>query len=79
MAVRGDAAELVREAGAGVLAEPGDPQSIAEAVRKLARLAPRERQELGQRGRRFYQERLSVASGVEQFAELFARVSRTRS
>jgi glycosyltransferase involved in cell wall biosynthesis len=79
MAVRGDAAELVREAGAGVLAEPGDPQSIAEAVRKLARLPPRERQELGQRGRRFYQERLSVASGVEQFAELFARVSRTRS
>ena len=35
MAVHGDAADLVRRACSGVVCEPGNPHSIAEAVKKL--------------------------------------------
>lgn len=78
MAVRGDAANLVLEADAGVLAEPGDPESIAHAVRRLAALSAPRRRELGENGSRFYREHLSLSSGVDKFAALFTNLSAHR-
>lgn len=78
MAVRGDAANLVRDADAGVLAEPGDPESIAHAARRLVALSALRRQEIGENGSRFYREHLSISSGVDKFAALFTNLSAHR-
>ena len=75
MAVRGDAANLVLEADAGVLAEPGDPESIAHAVHRLVALPAPRRREVGENGSRFYREHLSISSGVDKFAALFTNLS----
>jgi len=72
--VRGDAAALVLEAGAGVICHPGDPKSIAEAVCALASMSVGDRAEMGARGRRFYAEHLSRARGVEAAAGLLEAV-----
>ena len=45
--------DMTSEAGCGISVRPEDPQAIAEAVRKLAELSPRERAVLGERGRRY--------------------------
>jgi len=71
MAVRGDAADLVARAGAGVLAEPGNPESIAEAVRRLATIPAEERDRMGQSGREFYENVLHMDRAVEKFDTLF--------
>jgi colanic acid biosynthesis glycosyl transferase WcaI len=63
--VRGDAAELVLQAGAGVACRPGDPGSIAGAVEALASMSAAERESLGERGRTFYRERLSKQMGID--------------
>ena len=75
MAATGDAAELVREAGAGVTCEPEDPRSIAEAIGSLADMSVSAREEMGRRGRMFYDEHLSIDRGVGQIAALLERAA----
>ncbi len=74
MAVAGEAADLVERAGAGVVAQPGNAESIANAVLSLARLSVGERVAMGERGRRFYDSELSFERGVDAFAALCRRL-----
>ena len=74
MAVRGDAATLVEEAGAGFSATPEDAASVADAVCRFAALPREALDAMGARGAAFYQEHLSVRVGVARFGEVFERV-----
>jgi colanic acid biosynthesis glycosyl transferase WcaI len=64
MAVAGEASEVVREAEAGVVCQPADPASIAGAVRRLADTPAYEREDMGRRARKFYEERFGFSTGV---------------
>jgi colanic acid biosynthesis glycosyl transferase WcaI len=74
MAVGGDAADLVAEAGAGAVARPEDPASIAAAVLQLARLSAQQRADMGARAAQFYRDNLSLDIGAKKFSDLFARL-----
>jgi len=69
--VRGDAAELVRMAGAGVDFLPENPESLSEAVEKYYRMPRALLDEMGDHGRRYYREKLSLSEGVSRFEEVF--------
>jgi lipopolysaccharide/colanic/teichoic acid biosynthesis glycosyltransferase/glycosyltransferase involved in cell wall biosynthesis len=71
MGVRGDAADLVKRSQTGVLCEPGNPQSIADAVKELAGAGPELLAVMGHNGRAFYDRELSISSGVEKFDRVF--------
>lgn len=75
-AVRGDAAELVRVAGAGIWAEPENPASIARGVLKLFSLSDPERKVMGVRGREYYTRMMSLDAGSRRFDELFTACQR---
>jgi len=79
MAVAGDAAALVRAAGAGALAHPQDPRSIADAIGKLALLDRQELEEMGRRGRRYYMEHLSLEVGSVALTSVFQRTIDARA
>ncbi len=53
----GEMAELVREAGCGVVVPPEDPPALAAAIRDLAGRDPGELDRMGRAGRRFILER----------------------
>jgi glycosyltransferase involved in cell wall biosynthesis len=74
MAVRGDAAQLVTQSGGGLVCEPENAASIADAVAQFAGMRPEERQSMGEAGKRFYDEQLSLKAGVGKFEALFARI-----
>ncbi|QXI39803.1 glycosyltransferase family 4 protein [Pseudomonas xantholysinigenes] len=74
MAVDGDAADLVHRSDCGVVAEWENPQSLADAMVALASLDADARQQMGQRGKRYYQEHLSLKVGVERFGQHFRRL-----
>ncbi|MFZ4856350.1 MAG: glycosyltransferase family 4 protein [Desulfuromonadaceae bacterium] len=74
MAVRGDAVDLIETAGAGVACIPENANSIASTVEKMASLTQVERDEMGKRGARFYQQELSLAIGARRFENLFNNV-----
>lgn len=79
MGVRGDAAQFVREGGAGLTFPPQDARALAEAIRTLMALSPHQRSTMGENGARYYEQHMALDVGVRKFAELLeiARVGST--
>jgi colanic acid biosynthesis glycosyl transferase WcaI len=75
MGVRGDAADLVKRARAGIVCEPGNPTSIAEAVKSLVEADKDRLAEMGMAGSAFYDRELSVGVGVEKFDLIFRKLA----
>lgn len=71
MAVRGDAASLVEKAKAGLNCIPEDSNSIVAAVEHLCRMSRQELDDMGERGRNFYESELSLTVGANSFLSVF--------
>lgn len=76
MAVRGDAAELVRRSRAGICCSPEEPVGIARAVLQLFSLPSLVRDQMGLAGREFYRKNLDMAERIGDFERLFDLVAR---
>lgn len=76
MAVDGDAADLVRDAGCGVVSESDNPRALVDAVLSLLSMSAEARNQLSVNGQAYYQKELSLRVGVERFGEHFARLSK---
>ena len=74
LAVKGDAADLVRRADAGVLAEPENAVALATAADSLAQLSHQQLQAMGRRARQYYDEHLSIRRGTASFAAIFGQL-----
>lgn len=74
MAVAGDAADIVKLAECGRMAVSEDKDSIRAAILDIYKLSALEKQQLGLNARNFYNEKLSLKIGVQQFIEIFERV-----
>ena len=72
--VEGDAATLVQAANAGFACEPENPDSIAASILKFLELDTGQRQRMGQNGRRYYDQNLSLKVGAEKFNYIFKNV-----
>jgi glycosyltransferase involved in cell wall biosynthesis len=66
----------VQEGHSGFLFDWRRPESLAEAIARLAVLSPRQRDAMGQAGRRFAQEHLSLARFADVYEKLFQRLLR---
>lgn len=71
MAVDGDAADLVRQADCGLIAESENSQSIANAAESLANMNASDLQAMGVRATQFYQKNLGIKVGVSKFSIIF--------
>lgn len=78
MAVEGDAADLVRQSGGGVVVEPERPYALAAAVERMLALDADELRAMGKRAKEYYQEHLGITVGVRHFGEIFRRLSGMR-
>ena len=71
MAVRGDAADLVKVAKAGICCTPESPKEIAETALELFAMSEFEKKKMGANGQEFYERELSIKVGAERFERLF--------
>lgn len=71
MAVRGDAADLIIDANAGITCEPENPQALADTVLHLAELPKNQLLQLGENGANYYRNALSVRVGTQAFINVF--------
>jgi colanic acid biosynthesis glycosyl transferase WcaI len=74
MAVDGDAADIVREAECGVIAESGNPDSIANAALTLKNASKQEIKKMSNYGRQYYQENFSLHVGTNRFVTIINRL-----
>ncbi len=74
MSVKGDAANLVLEAGAGLVARPSDPLDLANAVRELYKMPLEQRTTMGANGRKFFLENLTIEGSLDKYETLFQKV-----
>ena len=74
MALHGEAAQLVEDAGAGLACQPEDAESIARCVLRFVALEPTELTAMGARARTFYQQNMSMRIGAARYAEMFERI-----
>jgi glycosyltransferase involved in cell wall biosynthesis len=72
MRLEGDAPHLIEEARCGYALPPGNPRALAETVLALSRDQTL-RERLGQNGRRYAEQHLSVRAGAERYIRLFER------
>lgn len=77
VAAEGDAADLVRRSGAGVICSPNDPAAMARAILEVLD-APEERiAGMRRAGVRYYRDELSFDRGVDRIESIFRKVLRT--
>ena len=79
MGVGGNAADLVNQSQSGVLCQPGDPRSIADAVKKMVDASPAELASMGRKGKAFYDRALSLSVGAGEFDRIFQMVLQAES
>ncbi|MDQ6699464.1 MAG: glycosyltransferase family 4 protein [Acidobacteriota bacterium] len=76
MAVRGDAADLILKADAGLACEPENPDAMAQTIRQFCDLPKARLEQMGRNGRDYYLREMSLASGAERMRELFRSAAR---
>lgn len=74
----GDLASVVVEAGAGLVVPPDDPVAFANGLYTLATSESSALSAMGERGRTYYLEHMSVGVGASRLATALARVVETR-
>jgi glycosyltransferase involved in cell wall biosynthesis len=74
--VAGDAAEVVREAQAGLIIPPQDAGALAQAVRELCAMPINRREAFGHNGRAAFERQYTRAVLVKQYEALFEEVAR---
>ena len=78
IAANGDAADLVRESGAGLVIPPEKPIALVVAIQRLLSMREYQRADLAESGREFYAKELSMAIGVRKFEDIFEELKANR-
>ncbi len=75
MAVAGDAADIVRDAQAGLCCPPEDPVAMADAIRRLYFMPSEARREMGLSGRQTFLAKYSTKVLIDRYEELFREMA----
>lgn len=76
MGVRGDAADMLTAAQAGIAFNPEDADSLADAAITLSAMSPEARTAMGQSGKAFYTEHLAFDKGVRAIERVLSAAAR---
>jgi colanic acid biosynthesis glycosyl transferase WcaI len=78
MGSSGTSKEMVEQDSIGITFEPGNPESLVQAVVKLQSTGAEERVQMGERGKTLFHSKYSRAVGIRQHEELFEELVRSR-
>ena len=79
MAMKGDSADLIKKADAGLVCNPQDSDSIAASIEKFIQLPKEQMLKMGRNGMRFYKNELNLKVGVKKFIEVFRSVIKNQN
>ncbi len=79
MALEGDAADLIRGAGAGVTCRAGDAKALAETIRSLRSMPRAELEKMGHAGREAFLKSYSRSVLLDRYEVILTAIARQRS
>ena len=74
MGVKGDAADIIRKADAGIVFEPENARSLAEAILEISQKDKDSLTGLGDNAKKYYLKHLSLKVGVSSFSKIFTDI-----
>jgi glycosyltransferase involved in cell wall biosynthesis len=74
MGVEGDASDLVRNSGGGMVCKSNNPLDLANTIDEMSKLTTEELDIMGTNSKEFYSNELSLEIGVNKFIEVFEGV-----
>lgn len=74
MAVDGDAASLVKDAGCGIIAESENSTAIAEAAKALCQQSTKKCKQMETNSHDYYTKVFSLRVGVSSFGKIFRQI-----
>jgi glycosyltransferase involved in cell wall biosynthesis len=75
-AINGEAAEVVRKAGAGLCCPPGDAAALAQSMRSVYEMTPEHRRVLGASGRDAYLAQYTLGVQAQRIERILSAVAR---
>lgn len=78
MGVEGDAADIISNAKAGLVFEPENTAALSKSILSLLEKSSEELRLLGENGLKYYSVRLSLSTGVREFARIFEDMIKKR-
>jgi glycosyltransferase involved in cell wall biosynthesis len=75
MAMQGAAAQLVTQAGAGMVVPPGNPELLAAAIHSLRAMSPTEREVMGRSGQDHLKTYLAKQKVISQYEQILQSVA----
>lgn len=76
--IDGEAARVINESGAGLVAKSGDAQALADVFRSMVAMTPEQRRVMGALGKQFYLENFSKDKLFDRLEQLFQNASLRR-
>ncbi|MEB0075935.1 glycosyltransferase family 4 protein [Pseudomonas sp. CCI3.2] len=73
--LRGEGAQVIADAGAGLSCPPEDSEALATCIRKMMALDDIEHREMGLSGRKFFEENFQMRQQVESLVEILLKRS----
>lgn len=70
--VPGDASDVIAESKSGLTFHPEDSDSLVSAIQTLCAMPPQDLQMMGESGKRFYHDTLSMSKGIAQLEAVFS-------
>jgi len=71
MAVKGDAAKLIKKSKCGFICEPENYKQIAKTIQKLMSLEQSKLEIMGKNALEYYKKELSIEKGIQNFSNIF--------
>jgi glycosyltransferase involved in cell wall biosynthesis len=71
LAMRGDAADIIRTSEVGIVVEPENPEALATGIVEIYSRSETALKQMGASGALYYRKNMSMAIGVNKFDKLF--------
>lgn len=78
LGLKGNAADIITEAGAGYLFAPGNVDDLIRSIEQLLANTNEEREEMGKKGMKYYNDHLSIASSTDKLEMAFYELSKCK-
>jgi colanic acid biosynthesis glycosyl transferase WcaI len=75
-AVPGDGAEIIQQAGAGLICRPNDPEGLADAVRQAYAMPATKREAMGMAGRQVFLDQFTREKLINKYEAVFQSVTK---